>query len=166
MAQAKLQSGEPALSKIYASRKQKAVLDSDLAPFFGVKTKVFNQAIRRNAAGFRDDFTFQLKREKVVPLKVHGGLPGHPWVFTEYGAITAAMVLRSDYAATMSVYVVRAFVQMREQIASGLSVIRPFSKSTKKLLESDAVLREALKSPTAPQPAARETKVENRLSPR
>lgn len=81
---------------------------------------------------FPDDFAFQLKREKVVTLKVHGGLRGFPWVFTEYGAIMAAMVVRSDYATTMSVYIVRAFVQMREQIASGLSVLRRLSEIGKK----------------------------------
>ena len=166
MAKATSQSTEPALPKIYALRKQKVVLDSDLAALFGVETKVFNQAIRRNAGRFPLDFAFQITREEVtnlksqfvtsssvpeevlrsqsVTLKEHGGARYLPWVFTEHGAIMAAMVLRSDHATAMSVYVVRAFVKLRDEIASNLSVLRRLSEIDKKLLEHDVVLREVI----------------------
>jgi len=166
MAKAKPQFNEPALPKIYPLRKQKIVLDSDLAALFGVETKVFNQAIRRNAGRFPADFAFQLTKEEVVnlrsqsvtssslgaevlrsqlvTLKEHGGLRYLPWAFTEHGAIMAAMVLRSDHATTMSVYVVRAFVKMRDEIASNLSVLRRLAEIDKKLIEHDVVLREVL----------------------
>jgi hypothetical protein len=169
MAKAKLQSVAPVLPKIYSLRKQKVVLDSALAALFGVETKVFNQAIRRNVRRFPDDFAFQITREEVVNLRSQSVTSSSsssevlwsqvvtlkedargkhrkylPWVFSEHGAIMAAMVLRSDYATTMSVYVVRAFVQMREQIASNLSALRRLSEIDKKLLEHDVVLREVL----------------------
>lgn len=166
MAKQKAQSSEPALPRIYALRKQKVVLDSDLASLFGVETKVFNQAIRRNKGRFPDDFAFEVTREEVVnlrsqfvassstsvsalgsqivTLKTHGGARYRPWVFTEHGAIMAAMVLRSDHATKMSVYVVRAFVKMRDEIASNLSVLRRLSEIDKKLLEHDVVLREVV----------------------
>ncbi len=156
----------PTLPKIYTLRKLKVVLDSDLAALFGVKTKVFNQAIRRNAGRFPADFAFQVTREEfinlrsqsvtssssnsevlrsqLVTLKEHGGLRYLPWVFSEHGAIMAAMVLRSDYATKMSVYVVRAFVKMRDELTANLGVLRRLSEIDKKLIEHDVVLREVL----------------------
>lgn len=160
---------DPVLPKIYAVRRQKVVLDADLAALFSVPTKVFNQAVRRNAERFPSDFAFQLTSDEVenlksqnatssskgeIPLRSQNvtlkpGLRGKhskylPWGFTEHGAIMAAMVLRSDHAVAMSVYVVRAFVNLREQIASNLSTLRRLSEIDKKLLEHDVVLREVL----------------------
>jgi hypothetical protein len=85
-------------------------------------------------------------RSRVVTLKKGRGAHRKylPWVFTEHGAIMAATVLRSDYATKMSVYVVRAFVQMRDAIASNLGVLRRLSEIDKKLIEHDVVLREVL----------------------
>lgn len=160
------ESAGPALPKIYTLRKQKVVLDSDLAALFGVETKVFNQAIRRNEARFPVDFAFKLSREEVVNLRSqivtssshsssglksqsvtlseHGGPRYLPWVFTEHGAIMAAMVLRSDYATKMSVYVVRAFVKMRDELTANLGILRRLAEMDKKLIEHDVVLREVL----------------------
>ena len=136
----------PELPRIHTVRKQKVMLDSELAALFGVETKVFNQAIRRNLKKFPSDFAFCLTREELanlrsqivtsslskdavlrsqsVTLKDHGGLRYLPWVFTEHGALMAAMILRSERAVSMSVFVVRAFVQMREQIGANLGVLR------------------------------------------
>jgi hypothetical protein len=158
--------GIPLLPRIHTVRKQKVMLDSELAALFGVETKVFNQAIRRNAGKFPADFAFQLTREELtnlrsqfvtssssaentlrsqtVTLKEHGGLRYLPWVFTEHGAIMAAMVLRSEHAVAMSVFVVRAFVQMRDQISSNPGVLRRLAEIDKKLLEHDSVLREVI----------------------
>jgi hypothetical protein len=141
----------PDLPRIYTVRKQKVMLDSDLAALFGVETKVFNQAIRRNAERFPSDFAFGLTQEEfailrsqIVTSSRHGGLRYLPWVFTEHGAIMAAMVLRSQHAVAMSVFVVRAFVQMREQISANLGVLRRLAEIDKKLLEHDVVLREVV----------------------
>jgi hypothetical protein len=141
----------PDLPRIYTVRKQKVMLDSDLAALFGVETKVFNQAIRRNAERFPSDFAFEITaqelanlRSQIVTSSRHGGLRYLPWVFTEHGAIMAAMVLRSQHAVAMSVFVVRAFVQMREQISANLGVLRRLAEIDKKLLEHDVVLREVV----------------------
>jgi ORF6N domain len=178
--------GIPSLPRIHTVRKKKVMLDSELAALFGVETKVFNQAIRRNAAKFPADFAFQIGREELanlrsqfvtsssaaagptrsqtVILKAHGGLRYLPWVFTEHGAIMAAMVLRSEHAVAMSVFVVRAFVQMREQISSNLGVLKRLAEIDKKLLEHDVVLREVVErlSPLlnpAPEDEAKKPKI-------
>jgi ORF6N domain len=162
------ESAGPALPKIYTLRKQKVVLDSDLAALFGVETKVFNQAIRRNSERFPLDFAFQVGEEELANLRSQfvtssSGMLGAlrsqdvtlkkgrgmhrkylPWVFTEHGAIMAAMVLRSDYATKMSVYVVRAFVKMRDELTANLGILRRLAEMDKKLIEHDVVLREVL----------------------
>jgi hypothetical protein len=157
------------LPRILTVRKQKVMLDSELAALFGVETKVFNQAIRRNAERFPQDFAFVLNQEEFVILRsqivtssstrndplrsqsvtLNKSLRGKhskylPWVFTEHGAIMAAMVLRSEHAVAMSVFVVRAFVQMREQISANLGVLKRLAEIDKKLLEHDVVLREVV----------------------
>jgi hypothetical protein len=163
------QSAEPALPRIFTVRRQKVVLDAELAKLFGVPTRTFNQAVRRNIGRFPADFAFQLTGEELAALKsqfatsssggpenirsqivilrtgAHGRHTKYrPWVFSEHGAIMAAMVLRSEHAVAMSVYVVRAFVSLREQIASNLSVLRRLAEIDKKLIEHDVVLREVL----------------------
>ena len=97
------------------------MLDSDLAALYGVATKALNQAVKRNIERFPPDFRFQLtkaERDEVVTNCDH--LPGlkfspvRPWVFTEHGAVMAATVLNSLRAVEMSLFVVRAFVRLRD----------------------------------------------------
>ena len=112
-------------SRIVFIRRQKVMIDADLADLYGVPTKALNQAVKRNAARFPEDFMFQLTAgEKVevvtncdhlAKLKFSKSLP---YAFTEHGAIQAANVLASPQAGEMSVYVVRAFVRLREVLAS------------------------------------------------
>ena len=101
------------------------ILDADLAQLYGVTTKVFNQAVKRNKDRFPDDFTFRLtkeeKREVVTNCDHLQRLrfsPVLPVAFTEHGAIMAATVLNSDRAIKLSVFVVRAFVRLREVLAA------------------------------------------------
>ena len=105
-------------------RAQRVILDADLARIYGVPTKQLNQAVKRNADRFPDDFTFQLEpqevaalRSQIVTSKGRGGRRYMPLAFTEHGAIMAANVLNSRRAAQMSIFVVRAFVKMRETLA-------------------------------------------------
>ena len=170
MAKAKTDSPAPELPRIHTVRKQKVMLDSELAALFGVETKVFNQAIRRNAERFPKDFAFPLTQEEFAILRsqivtLRSGIHGKhskylPWAFTEHGAIMAAMVLRSEHAVAMSVFVVRAFVQMRDQISSNLGVLRRLAEIDKKLLEHDVVLREVVErlSPLLNPPPEDDTK--------
>ena len=111
---------------IAALRGQRVILDSELAALYGVETKRFNEAVKRNAARFPSDFMFQLTLEEFDSLRSQiatlnttaSGRGQHrkylPYVFTEHGAIMAAMVLGSPRAVEVSVYVVRAFVRLRE----------------------------------------------------
>jgi hypothetical protein len=157
---------DPKLPPIHTVRGQRVVLDSDLAALYGVTTMVFNQAIKRNANRFPRDFAFQLNREEVanlisqivissleiagslrsqkVILKAHGGRRYLPWAFTEHGAIMAATILRSPRAVAMSVYVVRAFVRMREALMTGAVIFKRLAEIDKKLLEHDVVLQDVV----------------------
>ena len=108
---------------IAALRGQRVILDSDLAALYGVETKRFNEQVKRNVARFPADFMFQLTaeesdslRSQIATLKTGRGQHRKylPYVFTEHGAIMAAMVLNSPRAVEVSVYVVRAFVRLRE----------------------------------------------------
>lgn len=108
-------------------RDQRILLDSDLAQLYGVETKRLNEQVRRNGARFPGDFMFQLTAEEFAALRsqfatLKTGRGQHrkymPYVFTEHGAIMAAMVLGSPRAVEVSVYVVRAFVRLREVLAS------------------------------------------------
>ena len=108
---------------ILTLRGQRVMLDRDLAALYGVSTKVFNQAVKRNENKFPSDFRFQLTQEEkkeVVTncdhLKTLKYSPVLPYAFTEHGALMAANVLNSDQANSMSVYIVRAFVRLRETI--------------------------------------------------
>jgi len=135
---------------VYTIRDQQVVLDSDLAKTYGVETKVFNQAFKRNAKRFPDEFAFQLTndewlalRSQIVTLK-SAGRGKHrkylPWVFTEHGALMAATMLNSDEAISMSVYVIRAFVNMREQLMANVAILKRLAEIDKTLMEHDQTL--------------------------
>jgi len=107
---------------IYVIRGEKVMLDSDLAALYGVSTARLNQQVNRNLERFPEDFMFQLTNEEFKALmlqtatskKGRGGRRKLPLVFTEHGAIMAANMLNSKRAVQMSVFVVRAFVKLRE----------------------------------------------------
>jgi len=128
-------------SLIRTIRGQKVILDTDLARIFGVPTFRFNEAIKRNRERFPDDFLFQLTREEQKALtsqiamsKVgRGGRRTLPYAFTENGAIMAANVLNSPEAVRMSVFVVRAFVQMRDLLGGTKELARQLADLEKKL---------------------------------
>ena len=98
------------------------MLDSDLAALYGVTTARLNQQANRNLERFPEDFMFQLTNEEFKGLmlqiatskKGRGGRRKLPLVFTEHGAIMAANILNSERAVRMSVFIVRAFVKLRE----------------------------------------------------
>ncbi len=110
--------------RIMEIRGQRVLLDSDLADLYEVDTKRLNEQVKRNADRFPEDFMFQLSPEEFANLKSQfatsswGGKRKLPNAFTEHGAIMAASVLNSKRAVDMSVYVVRAFVQLRELLSS------------------------------------------------
>jgi hypothetical protein len=130
-------------------RGQRVILAGDLAQVYGVQTKVFNQAIKRNIIRFPTDFAFQLTvaetealRSQSVTLKQGQHQKYRPWAFTEHGAIMAATVLNTPAAVAMSVYVVRAFVQQRDLIAAHAEIFQRLAEIDKNLLLHDTALRD------------------------
>ncbi|MFZ4774311.1 MAG: ORF6N domain-containing protein [Terrimicrobiaceae bacterium] len=117
----------PIESQIHLIRGRKVMLASDLAQVYGAETRTLNQAVKRNVERFPADFMFQLtleeaeglqrSRSQSVIMKRGQNIKYLPYAFTEHGAIMLASVLNSKRATEMSVYVVRAFVRLREAIA-------------------------------------------------
>lgn len=109
---------------ILVIRGQKVMIDADLAELYGVATKRLNEQVKRNLDRFPEDFMFQLSQpekdevvancDHLVKLKYSKSLP---FAFTEHGALMAASVLNTPRAVEVSVYVVRAFVALRELLA-------------------------------------------------
>lgn len=107
------------------------MIDADLARLYGVPTKALNQAVRRNVERFPADFVFRLSKPETNGVVTNCDHLGHlrfssalPYAFTEHGAIMAASVLNSPRAVAMSVYVVRAFVRLRELTATHRELVR------------------------------------------
>jgi hypothetical protein len=165
---------EPLIVRV---RGQRVILDADLARLYGVTTGALNQAVKRNAERFPADFAFQLRPVDVENLKsqivisssqvndcinksdnwsqvvtsYHGGSRHLPWAFTEHGALMAANVLRSAHAVQMSVFVIRAFVRLREQVAASpkgtsfganTAIIKRLAEIDNTLLQHDTALRD------------------------
>ncbi len=123
-------------------RGEKVLLDSDLAKIYGVPTRILNRAVFRNRNRFPNDFMFQLTQAEFEYLKSqfgisssHGGRRKLPYAFTENGAIMAANVLNSPEAVRMSVFVVRAFVQMRDLLGSTKELAKQLEALEKKLTD-------------------------------
>ncbi len=117
----KIISTEIIQSKIFSFRNRKVMLDRDLAELYGVETKVFNQAVKRNIERFPDDFMFKLtKKEKqeVVTncdhLQILKFSPQLPYAFTEQGVTMLSCVLNSKRAIHVNIQIVRAFTRLRE----------------------------------------------------
>ena len=142
---------EPELPVIHTVRRQNVVLDSAVAKLYGVPTKRLNQAVRRNHARFPSDFCFYLEdddfaslRSQIATSKGRGGRRSRPRVFTEHGALMAATVLHSKRAVEMSVYLIRAFVQMRETLQTNATILKRLAEIDHRLIEHDSVLREVI----------------------
>ena len=153
---------------IFTVRGQRVVLDQDLARLYGIGTKRFNEAFKRNRSRFPDDFAFQLSTTEFDNLRSqfatsslqtndlpgnklnwsqfatssHGGRRYLPWAFTEHGALMAANILRSNRAVQMSVFVVRAFVRLREHVAANTAILKRLAEIDNTLLRHDSALRD------------------------
>jgi hypothetical protein len=135
---------------ILTLRGQRVILDSDLAKLYGVATFRFNEAVKRNRPRFPDDFLFQLTKEEVEGLTSQsamsksgsGGRRTLPWAFTEHGALQASNVLNSPRAVAMSVYVIRAFIRLREVLEENQVMAKRMADVEKTLVTHDAALRD------------------------
>jgi hypothetical protein len=153
-------------SRILFLRRQRVILDAVLAELYGVPVKRLNQQVTRNQKRFPSDFMFQLTATEHEALRLQiatskkgrGGRRYLPHVFTEHGAIMAATVLNSARAVTMSVFVVRAFVRLREALATNHQVAAKIDKLERHLNTHDSVIMELIetvKSLMAPARARR-----------
>jgi phage regulator Rha-like protein len=136
-------------------RERRVLLDSDLAGMYGVTTKRFNEQVKRNLTRFPADFAFQLSdseaeslRSQFATLKVGRGQHRKylPYAFTEHGAIMAAMILNSPRAVEMSVYVVRAFVQLRAMLASNKELAQKLTQLERLVGSHDTMIVDIMKT--------------------
>ncbi len=141
-------------SKILILRRHKVILDVDLAALYGVPVKRLNQQVNRNADRFPSDFLFRLSPAEYKNLRLqfatsrssHGGRRSLPYAFTEHGAIMAATVLNSERAIEMSIFVVRAFVRMREALAANQQIVAKLTELERRLENHDADIRELVEA--------------------
>jgi ORF6N domain len=151
-------------TKILVLRNQKVILDTDLADLYGVSVKRLNEQIKRNLKRFPADFLFTLTSEEYQNLKsqnatsssTHGGRRYLPNAFTEHGAIMAATVLNSRRAIDMSIFVVRAFVQMRQATAMNQHIVSKLAELEARLDSHDGEIQglvDAIRELIEPLPA-------------
>lgn len=149
--------------KIYDIRGQRVMLDRDLAAMYGVETKVLNQAVKRNAKRFPDDFVFQLtfqelqnwKSQFVTSNSIKMGVRKRPYAFTEQGVAMLAGVLNSDAAVKANIVVMRAFVRMRNYLATAPDTLAARLESIDRRLqglEQTRIAGELGPAPEAPLP--------------
>ena len=139
-------------SRILFLRHQRVILDADIAELYGVPVKVLNQQIKRNQRRFPPDFVFQLtakehkalRSQTVTSKEGRGGRRYLPHAFTEHGAIMAATVLNSQRAVEMSVFVVRAFVRLREMLATNRKLASKIDELENRLDTHDSTINELI----------------------
>jgi len=156
-------------SRIFTLRGCKVILDKDIAEIYGVKPIRLREQVKRNKKRFPADFMFQLNEEELDFVVSHFAIPSKkyfggtmPYVFTEYGAVMLASVLNTGRAVKMSIFVVRAFIRMREMLSSYKVLLDKINKIEKQIRKHDEkiglifdILREFLK----PKPAVPEKKI-------
>lgn len=158
---------------IFVIRGQKVILDYDLAALYGVETRVLNQAVRRNAARFPDDFMFRLSAEEVRCLRSQAvildrqdvdkrkltqtssqtvmrsrGVRYRPYAFTEQGVAMLSSVLNSQRAVKVNIAIMRAFVRLRQTLETNRELARKFEQLERRVGKHDeeiAAILEAIR---------------------
>lgn len=128
-------------------RGQKVLLDSDLAELYGVETRVLVQAVKRNLERFPRDFMFQLEKQELAILRSqsvtsssHGGRRSIPYAFTEQGVAMLSSVLSSPQAIAVNIEIMRAFVRLREVLASNNELAAKLGELERKLQGHDQAI--------------------------
>ena len=149
---------------ILVIRREKVMLDSDLAALYGVTTGNLNKAVKRNAERFPTDFMFQLDAEEVANLKFQfgisswGGRRRLPYAFTEQGVAMLSSILNSERAVKVNIAIMRGFVQLRETLETNRELARKFSELEQRVGKHDdeiAAILEAIRQLMVPPEKAR-----------
>lgn len=139
-------------TKIYTIRRLQVMLDRDLAELYGVETRVLNQAVKRNIERFPEEFMFQLTKEEaenwmsqiVISNKERMGIRKMPFVFTEQGVSMLSAVLKSEIAVSISIKIIKSFVEMRRFISNNVLIFQRLDsleqKQSKTDVKVDAIL--------------------------
>lgn len=153
-------------SAIFVARGHRVMLDADLARLYGVTTAALNQAVKRNADRFPDDFAFQVTQQEftammsqnVISKSGRGGRTKRPWVFTEHGVAMLSSVLRSPTAARVNIEIMRTFVRLRRLMATPGELVEQLTKLVETVQLHDGqirsivqVLQQMLEKPEPPK---------------
>ncbi len=157
--------------KIYFLRGQKAMLDRDLTALYGVPTKVLNQAVKRHRDRFPEDFMFQLSmreakdwwfqvieaplRSQNVTLKRGQHIKHRPYAFTEHGILMLSSILNSERAVQVNIQIMRAFIRLRQLLATNANLERRLNELEKKYDARFKVVFDAIRQLMAPPPSSR-----------
>lgn len=133
------------MNQIYYIRKQKVMMDRDLATLYGVETKVLKQAVKRNAERFPEDFMFEMNKQEFENLRsqivtsslTHGGTRYLPMVFTEQGVAMLSSVLNSKKAIAVNIQIIRIFTRIRQMLMDNTELRLEVEKIKKKLDNHD-----------------------------
>ncbi len=158
----KIEAEEIIRQRIFIIRNKKVMLDIDLAKLYQVPTKRLNEQVKRNINRFPEDFMFQLTEEEVDYLRLklqhkkgevlnwsqfatssqkHRGVSYLPFAFTEHGATMLSSVLKSNQAVQMSIFIVRAFIKMRESLETYKDLALKIGEIEVKQIEDHAMLK-------------------------
>ena len=155
---------------IFVIRGQKVLLSQQLAELYGVDTKVLNQAVMRNQERFPDDFMFQLSMDELEILKSQivtsswGGVRTLPYAFTEQGVAMLSSVLHSDRAVRVNIEIMRAFVRLRQMLASNAELARKLEALERKYDRQFKVVFDAIRQLTSP-PATKRREIGFHVKP-
>jgi hypothetical protein len=149
---------------IYLIRGYKVILDADLAELYQVPTKVFNQAVRRNLDRFPQAFMFQLTHQEAANLRSQsvtsswGGRRYRPYAFMEHGVAMLSSVLNSQRAVQMNILIIRAFVKLREMLATHKDLARKIEDLERQQKEHGrqlaavySIVKRLIEAPTKPK---------------
>lgn len=153
---------ERILRAIHVIRGHRVILDAEMAQMYGVETRVLVQAVKRNASRFPPDFMFQLSGQEFETLKSQnvmssswGGRRSRPYAFTEQGVAMLSSVLRSRRAVSVNIEIMRAFVQLREMLATHADLVRKLDALEAKYDHQFKVVFDAIRGLMSPAAAPR-----------
>jgi hypothetical protein len=147
--------------RIFLIRGHRVMLDADLAKIYGVTTKTLNQSVKRNKQRFPADFMFQLDADEFLNLKSQtvtsswGGRRYPPYVFTEQGVAMLSSVLKSDRAIHANIEIMRAFIRLRQMLASNAELSRRVDELEKKYDSQFRIVFEAIRQILTPPDSKR-----------